>query len=182
MYLVINKWVRAVNVSNFSDQYLRNHWTLDIGILGYIGIVWLKEHSPEVWSVPPVTPCISQHMTIMRSQQMNVTTPNAMRSHYLSSNDEAFHVHESLSVYAAWKTLRLGKIFSWQSRKHWLLGKWALKKTDMCDKRWWRKYVRPYNGRQNFRKWHYNSTWQHLPLQRSAPGHELSKKQILSRA
>jgi len=32
---------------------------LDIGVLGYIGIVWPKEHSPEVWSVPPVTPCIS---------------------------------------------------------------------------------------------------------------------------
>ena len=42
----------------FSGQYLRNHWTLDIGVVGYIGIVWPKEHSPEVWSVPPVTPCI----------------------------------------------------------------------------------------------------------------------------
>jgi len=31
---------------------------LDIGVLGYIGIVQHKEHSPEVWSVPPVTPCI----------------------------------------------------------------------------------------------------------------------------
>jgi len=31
---------------------------LDIGVLGYIGIVWPKEHPPEVWSVPPVTPCI----------------------------------------------------------------------------------------------------------------------------
>ena len=31
---------------------------MDIGVLGYIGIVWPKEHSPEVWSVPPVTPCI----------------------------------------------------------------------------------------------------------------------------
>ena len=58
MYLVINKWVIAVNVSYFSGQCLRNHWTLDIGVLGYIGIVWPKEHSPEVWSVPPVTPCI----------------------------------------------------------------------------------------------------------------------------
>ena len=58
MYLVINKWVIAVNVSDFSGQYLRKHWTLDIGVLGYIGIVWPKEHSPEVWSVPPVTPCI----------------------------------------------------------------------------------------------------------------------------
>ena len=42
----------------FSGQYLRNHSTLDIGVLGYIGIVLPKEHSPEVWSVPPVTPCI----------------------------------------------------------------------------------------------------------------------------
>ena len=57
MYLVISKWVIAVNVSNFSGQY---HWTLDIGVLGYIGIVWPKEHSPEVWSVPPVTPCICE--------------------------------------------------------------------------------------------------------------------------
>ena len=56
--LVINKWVIAVKVSNFSGQYLRNHWTLDISVLGYIGIVWPKKHSPEVWSIPPVTPCI----------------------------------------------------------------------------------------------------------------------------
>ena len=58
MYLVINKWVIAVNVSHFSGQYHRNHWTLDKGVLGYIGIVWPKERSPEVWSIPPVTPCI----------------------------------------------------------------------------------------------------------------------------
>jgi len=31
---------------------------LDIGVLGYIGIVWPKEHSPEVSHIPPVTPCI----------------------------------------------------------------------------------------------------------------------------
>jgi len=29
---------------------------LDIGVLGYIGIVWPKEHSPEVRSFPPGTP------------------------------------------------------------------------------------------------------------------------------
>jgi len=58
MYLVINKWVIAIKVSNFSGQYLRNHWTLDIGVLGYIVIVWPKEHSPEVRSFPPGTPCI----------------------------------------------------------------------------------------------------------------------------
>jgi len=39
MYLVINKCVTAVKVSKFSDHYLRNRSTLDIGVLGYIGIV-----------------------------------------------------------------------------------------------------------------------------------------------
>jgi len=31
---------------------------LDIGVLGYIGIVLHKEHSPEVSHIPPGTPCI----------------------------------------------------------------------------------------------------------------------------
>ena len=39
MYLIINKCVTAVKVSNFSGHYLRNRSTLDIGVLGYIGIV-----------------------------------------------------------------------------------------------------------------------------------------------
>jgi len=39
MYLVINKCVTAVKVSKFSDHYLRNRSTLDIGVLGYIGIL-----------------------------------------------------------------------------------------------------------------------------------------------
>ena len=46
------------NSSLFSGQYLCNRSTLDIGFLGYIGIVWPKEHSPEISSVPAVTPCI----------------------------------------------------------------------------------------------------------------------------
>jgi len=58
MYLVINKCVTAVEVSNFSGQYLRNRSTLDIGVLGYIGIVQHKEHPPEVWPISPGTPCI----------------------------------------------------------------------------------------------------------------------------
>ena len=58
MYLVINKCVTAVKVSNFSGHYLRNRSTLDIGVLGYIGIVQNKEHPPEVWHIPPGTPCI----------------------------------------------------------------------------------------------------------------------------
>jgi len=39
MYLVINKCVTAVKVSNFSGHYLHNRSTLDIGVLGYIGIL-----------------------------------------------------------------------------------------------------------------------------------------------
>ena len=58
MYLIINKCVTAVKVSNFSGHYLLNRSTLDIGVLGYIGILQHKEHSPEVWHIPPVTLCI----------------------------------------------------------------------------------------------------------------------------
>ena len=39
----------------FGGHYLRNRSTLDIGVLGYIGIVQHKEHSPEILSVPPGT-------------------------------------------------------------------------------------------------------------------------------
>jgi len=39
MYLVINKCVTAVKISNFSGHYLRNRSTLDIGVLVYIGIL-----------------------------------------------------------------------------------------------------------------------------------------------
>jgi len=42
----------------FDGHYLRNRSTLDIGVLGYIGIVQHKEHSPEVLSIPPRTPCM----------------------------------------------------------------------------------------------------------------------------
>ena len=58
MYLIINKCLTAVKFSNFSGHYLRNRSTLDIGVLGYIGIVQHKEHSPEVLSIPPGTPCM----------------------------------------------------------------------------------------------------------------------------
>ena len=42
----------------FDGHYLRNRSTLDIGVLGYIGIVQHKEHSPEVLSIPTGTPRI----------------------------------------------------------------------------------------------------------------------------
>jgi len=66
MYLVINKCVTAVEVSNFSGHYLRNRSTLGIGVLGYIGIVQHKELSPEVLSIPPGTPCIYTYIVTQR--------------------------------------------------------------------------------------------------------------------
>ena len=42
----------------FDGHYLRNRSTLGTGVLGYIGIVQHKEHSPEVLSIPPGTFCI----------------------------------------------------------------------------------------------------------------------------
>jgi len=39
MNLIISKCVTAVKVSNFSGHYLHNRSTLDIGVLGYIGIL-----------------------------------------------------------------------------------------------------------------------------------------------
>ena len=62
MNLVIKKCVTAVKVSNFSGHYLRNRSTLDIGVLGYIGIVQHKEHYPEVFSIPPGTLCIYRYI------------------------------------------------------------------------------------------------------------------------
>ena len=47
----------------FSGHYFLNRSTLDIGVLGYIGIVQHKEHSPEVLSIPPGTPCIYKRTT-----------------------------------------------------------------------------------------------------------------------
>jgi len=42
----------------FDGHYLRNRSNLDTGVLGYIGIVQHKGHSPEVLSIPPGTLCI----------------------------------------------------------------------------------------------------------------------------
>ena len=63
MYLVINKCVTAVKLSNFSGHYPRYRSTWDIGVLGYIGIVQHKEHSPEVLSIPPGTSCLYNHFS-----------------------------------------------------------------------------------------------------------------------
>ena len=51
----------------FDGHYLRNRSTLDTGVLGYIGIVQHKEHSPEVLSIPPGTPCIHTYETVVQN-------------------------------------------------------------------------------------------------------------------
>ena len=51
----------------FDGHYLCNRSTLDIGVLGYIGIVQHKEHSPKVSSIPPGTPCIYNKTSIKRN-------------------------------------------------------------------------------------------------------------------
>ena len=48
-------------------HYLRNRSTLNIGVLSYIGIVQHKEHSPEVLSTPPGTPCILYSVSLYRA-------------------------------------------------------------------------------------------------------------------
>jgi hypothetical protein len=42
----------------FSGHYLHSRSTLDIGVLGYICILYHKEHPPEVWHIPSGTTCI----------------------------------------------------------------------------------------------------------------------------
>jgi len=47
MYLVISKCVTAVKFSNFTGHYLRNRSTLDIVVLGYIGIFNIRNTLPK---------------------------------------------------------------------------------------------------------------------------------------
>ena len=69
--------------SLFDVQYLRNHRTLDIGVLGYIGIVWPKEHSPEVRSFPPGTPCIVNSWCAVR-KTLSFHTVSIRRAKYIN--------------------------------------------------------------------------------------------------
>ena len=87
--MVINKCVTAVKVSNFSGHYLSNRSNLDIGVLGYIGIVQHKEHSPEVLSIPPGTPCIRVYAILQRNRLSVSYLPNLFinRLHNLITNN-----------------------------------------------------------------------------------------------
>ena len=54
----------------FDGHYLRKLLTLDIGVLGYIGIVQHKEHYSEVLSIPPGAPCITKNRFNLRLIEM----------------------------------------------------------------------------------------------------------------
>ena len=78
----------------FSGHYLRNRSTLDIGVLGYIGIVQHKEHSPEVLSLPPGTPCI--YMYICWLKRMNYCSMHGFEPH------KAIKPFKNLAVQVLW--------------------------------------------------------------------------------
>ena len=50
------QYVEPQEDHNFLCTLSRNRSNLDIGVLGYIGILSPKEHSPEVWHIPPGHP------------------------------------------------------------------------------------------------------------------------------
>ena len=115
MYLVISKWVIAVKVSNFSGHYLRNRLTLDIGVLGFLGVVWPKEHSPEVSHIPPVTPCISS------------ITKGLMLTLKLSKHVSKYHwnVLDRILILLLYKLLISSQIKSWKIVLCWLIYIWC---------------------------------------------------------
>jgi hypothetical protein len=43
---------------------------LDIGVLGYIGLLYHKEHPPEVWHIPSGSPCICYVVTMFPSRKI----------------------------------------------------------------------------------------------------------------
>jgi len=84
---------------------------LDIGVLGYIGIVQHKEHSPEVLHIPPGTPCIFMSWSNLRFKQCHEsqegldtkTLPSTCSSSNLNdatttTSITSFPIHCSLSI------------------------------------------------------------------------------------
>jgi len=68
---------------------------LDIGVLGYIGIVQHKEHSPEVLSIPPGAPCIYMlciFCLVNQLYKMHGTYITIGISHYDSPSRQLFHI------------------------------------------------------------------------------------------
>ena len=99
----------------FSGQYIRNHWTLDIGVLGYIVIVWPKEHSPEVRSFPPGTPCIYIWRLYPVSCILKVTTRNMVVAS--DAFKSMYCVHKMNSASIVRPALYFVRTSTWQRHK-----------------------------------------------------------------
>jgi len=80
----------------FSGHYLRNRSTLDIGVLGYIGIVQHKAHSPAVLSIPPVTPCIHISDCLKTAYELPLLPNNTAVKHVYTNRSIAMC---SLDIY-----------------------------------------------------------------------------------
>jgi len=98
MYLVINKWIITVKISNLSGHYLRNQSTLDISVLGYIGIVWPKEHSPEVWHIPPGTPCIRHH-GVTSHRLLSVTPVRTSNPNWIQTDESSLSLFVPIALF-----------------------------------------------------------------------------------
>jgi len=69
---------------------------LDIGVLGYIGIVQHKEHSPEVLSIPPGTPCIS-NINWKDERDLNLTNIR-MGFFFLYTGQNYVRIHSYIKI------------------------------------------------------------------------------------
>ena len=75
----------------FDGHYLRNRSTLDIGVLGYIGIVEHKVHSPEILSIPPGTPVyMTLHQAVSHIRQYT-----KLCFMYMTSHQAVFHIYDT---------------------------------------------------------------------------------------
>jgi hypothetical protein len=91
----------------FSGHFLRNRSTLDIGVLGYIGILQHKEHSPEIWHIPPGTLCIC-----------------LQRHHHVYSYDFRIATHDiqdAIHVYEACSTLKMVVPYGRNTQLQWAI-------------------------------------------------------------
>ena len=89
----------------FSGQYLCNRSTLDIGVLGYIGIVWPKKHSPEVVTLTRGTSCIYIYLYIYIYIIQHTT--------FMVGLWPQFHVFKHITIFCS----RIGIIF--KTHVHW---------------------------------------------------------------
>jgi hypothetical protein len=72
---------------------------LDIGVLGYIGILYHKEHPPEVWHIPPGTLCIFSISIFVVMNMVKFVT---------NSDIHGIHIRQGLDLH--YPTCKLTKV------------------------------------------------------------------------